>query len=338
MFNKAIIAILVLLLIICGGLFYYSYLLNEQINLLGGQLAYLQQEQTARTDEIADEITAFQNTTSDKLSALQDDIQLGIDDSLNKIGALENEVNSIYDRFRTTEKNIDGNLVKIDTLEGNVEQFTSEINQSVIRAADIYDSVKRATVIISNGEQTIGSGLIIDNIGHVATAEHVVNNLNVIYVILADGRISTATVIGSSPQSDISILKLDKEMNIEPLQLVDSNTIRIGSPVATVGHPFDLRDTLTRGIISQTGRFVEITGNSQTKWIANLIQFDAPVNSGNSGCPLVNTDGDVIGMVLARIEPDKGDGMYHAISSNMIMKVSESIIDKGFYDYPKEKA
>ena len=166
------------------------------------------------------------------------------------------------------------------------------------------------------------------------TAHHVVERLSEIYVILPDGRISTALITGSCKYSDIAILTLQDELVIEPLTLADSTTVKIGEAVVTIGNPLELTETITSGIISQINRFVEVRYESQARWVANIIQFDAAVNFGNSGSPLLNSEGEVIGMVIARVEPDRGDGIYYAVSSNKVKRVATSLIEQGFFDYP----
>ena len=161
-----------------------------------------------------------------------------------------------------------------------------------------------------------------------------VENLTNIYVILPDGRASRATITGISEHSDIAVLELDTEVDIAPPLLADSSEIRIGEPVVAIGNPFDLTGTLTAGVVSQVNRFVEIEGGAQSRWIANLIQFDAPANPGNSGCPLMNAKGDVIGLVIARINPSEGDGIYYAVSANKMKRVATSLIEHGFFNYP----
>ena len=116
--------------------------------------------------------------------------------------------------------------------------------------------------------------------------------------------------------------------------LADSSQLRIGEPVVAIGSPFELKDTLTAGIISQVDRFAEITGSIQSRWVTNLLQFDAAVNAGNSGCPLANAEGEVIGIVVARIYPTEGDGIYYAVSSNKAKRVITAILDHGHFEYP----
>ncbi len=222
----------------------------------------------------------------------------------------------------------------LDILKDEIGDIAADFSPSLINANKIYQRARQAIVRVSNGEQTVGSGFILDDQAHVVTAYHVTEKLSTIYVILPDGSISSATITGSSQYSDITVLTLEDEPAIEPLVLADSTMVRIGEPVITIGSPFDLTETLTSGIVSQTNRFVEINSNSKARWVPNLIQFDAAANFGNSGGPLLNSDGEVIGMVIARIKPDEGDGIYYAISSNKLKRVVTSLIDQGSFDYP----
>ena len=161
-----------------------------------------------------------------------------------------------------------------------------------------------------------------------------VEHLTTVYAVLSDGRSSRVTVTAVDRFSDVAVLKLDEEQLIEPAVLADSASVLVGEPVVAIGNPFDLVETLTSGVISQKDRFVEIRSDSDTRWVANLIQFDAAVNFGNSGGPLVNSRGEVIGMVVARIDPGEGDGIYHAVSANKVKRVATSLIAKGSFDYP----
>ncbi|MFC2020577.1 S1C family serine protease [Chloroflexota bacterium] len=212
--------------------------------------------------------------------------------------------------------------------------MTAELSQSAMNAADVYQEANQAVVRITDGEREIGSGFIIDDEGHVLTAYHVIENLTEIVVVLADESISTATVKGSSRISDVAILTLEDAPAASPLSFANSATISVGQPVVTIGSPFDLTATLTSGIVSQLDRFIEIELDSQTRGVANLIQFDAPVNPGNSGCPLLNSMGEIIGMVIARVRPEDGDGIHYAVSSNKLKRVSDSLINQGSFDYP----
>jgi len=307
MINKVIIGILVFLAIISGGLCFYAYTLSQQIDSLSVQLTGFHQEQAAQIGAVSNEL-----------------MDLGVK-TLVRHGILEGEIGEAISRLDILED-------ELDTLEDEVGGVATKFSQSLINANEIYQRARQAIVRVSDGERTIGSGFIID--AYVVTAYHVTEKLSNIYVILPDGSISLAFVTGSCQYSDITVLTLEDELLIEPLVLADSATVRIGEPVVAIGSPFDLTETLTSGIVSQTNRSTDIEYDQQTRWVANLIQFDAPVNSGNSGSPLLNSEGEVIGMVIARIKPDEGDGIYYAISSNKIRRVVASLIEQGSFDYP----
>jgi S1-C subfamily serine protease len=337
MASKVIIGILILLVVISGGLGYYAYTLSQQINFLTGQLTAFQMEQATQIDTLSSELSSFRGEALTNVGSLKEDIdenlgrigtlQEGIDDNLTKIDSLENRTGETLAEVNALEEDIKNDIE-------DVKQEATELSQSIIDANEVYQKVSQATVRISNGDRTIGSGFILDNEGHVVTAHHVVEDLSKIYVVLPDGRISKATNTVSCLQSDLAVLTVEDELNVEPPKLADSSRVRTGEPVAAIGSPFDLAETLTTGIVSQTGRFIEIEYNSLTRWVPNLIQFDAAVNFGNSGGPLVNSNGEVIGLVIARIGPDEGDGIYYAVSSNKVKRVTDSLIAQGSFDYP----
>lgn len=330
MINKVITSIVVFLLVLVGGGFgYYAFTLNQQIFSLSEQLTTFQAEQATRIDAVSDELLTLRGELQTEVGGLQ----TKIDENLTQIGALEDEIEGGLAEINKLDDKIDVTQAQIASLEGKIKD-TTEFSKSVIDAEKVYQKVSQATVRISNGERTIGSGFIFDSEAHVLTAYHVVENLSQIYVVLPDGRISIVTNTDSDLISDVAVLKLEEKLVVEPLTLADSSQVRIGEPVAAIGSPLDLAETLTTGIVSQINRYTEIKYNSETRWVANLIQFDAAVNLGNSGCPLVNAEGKVIGMVIARIEPAEGDGINYAISSNKIKRVAASLIDKGSFDYP----
>lgn len=316
MTNKAIIGILVFLVILSGALCAHSYMLNQQINAMSKQLTVFQDEQATRISAVSDKFESHRQETITKIVTLEDNIG----EAATRLGTLEDGVTVLED--------------EITVLEDEITVLANKLSQPVLDANKIYQTVSKGIARVSDGERTVGSGFVLDTKGHVVTAHHVVERLSKIYVILPDGRVSTALITGSCTYSDIAILTLQDELVIEPLTLADSSTVNIGEPVVTIGNPLELTGTVTSGIISQINRFVEIKYESQTRWVANIIQFDAAVNFGNSGSPLLNSEGEVIGMVIARVEPDRGDGIYYAVSSNKVKRVATSLIEQGFFDYP----
>ncbi len=338
MANKIIIGILIFLVVMCSGLGAYSYALSQQIKALSVQMDVYQKEQIAQIGAVSDEVTALGEETMARTSTLAGEVitlegEIGILEG--EIGVLESETGILEGKADTLGSEIGGTLARISTLEDEIKSVAAELSQPVINADKVYQGVRHAIVGISDGERTVGSGFMFDTTGHVVTAQHVVAQLPMIYVILSDGRSSRATVTGGSQYSDIAVLALDDErLVVDPLALADSAMVRIGEPVVAIGSPFDQAETLTAGIVSQTNRFVEIEHDFQTRWVASLIQFDAAVNFGNSGGPLLNSAGEVIGMVIARVNPSEGDGVYYAVSSNKIKRVVPALIELGYFDYP----
>lgn len=319
MTNKVLIGILVFLVILSGALGAYSYLLTREIDTLGEQLTVFQDNFTAFE---AESITRF------------DVLEKGINGTLARIGTLEDELSGTQNKIGTLEDELSGTLARIGTLDGEIKNVAAQIPESGLDTISIYQGVSQAVVRISNGYDVVGSGFIIDADAHVVTAYHVVEQLSKIYIILPDGVFSAATILGSSKYSDVAVLKLEEPPVITPLTLTDSDTVRTGEPVVTIGNPFEQTESLTAGIVSQINVLADVEYATETRGVANLIQFDAAVNFGNSGCPLLNSEGEVIGLVIARVNPQEGDGIYYAVSSNKLKRVATSLIDQGSFDYP----
>ncbi|HEY32277.1 MAG TPA: PDZ domain-containing protein [Dehalococcoidia bacterium] len=319
MVNRVLIAILILLVLINGAIGVYAYLLNRDIDTLSEQLA-------DQVNALGDEVTVLSKQAEVRLDAVEEGMQsnqVGIDALGDKV---DEELIQVGDRIIELAEN----------LETEINGITSELAaiEPGLEADEVYQAVSPAVVEVSDGERTIGSGFIYDDDGHVVTANHVVEELTTIHVVLADGRTSPASVVGTCPLSDVAVLAPERQFDIVPLTLADSSAVKIGEPAITIGSPFDQRGTVTAGIISQVGRFEEIGDEAGSNWIANLLQFDAPANYGNSGCPLFNAAGEVIGLVVARVEPEIGDGISYAVSANKVRRVADAIIEQGSFNYP----
>lgn len=171
-------------------------------------------------------------------------------------------------------------------------------------------------------QRSLGTGFIIDKSGLIITNNHVVENADEIKVKLTDSREFKATVIGRDPKTDLALIKISSPFEKLPvLSLGDSDKIRVGDWVLAVGNPFGLEHTVTKGIISATGRVI---GSGPYD---NFLQTDAPINPGNSGGPLINLRGEVVGINTA-IVPG-GQGLGFAIPSNMAKSISSQLKDKG---------
>ena len=175
------------------------------------------------------------------------------------------------------------------------------------------------------GQQAQGSGFVYDSAGHVVTNYHVVQGATSLTVTLADGSTYDATVVGTDPSSDLAVIKVDAPTDkLQPLSLGDSGEVAVGDGVVAIGSPYGLEETVTSGIVSALGRTIESTNGYS---IPGTIQTDAAINHGNSGGPLFNLSGRVIG-VNSQIESESGGntGVGFAIPSNTVRSVADQLI------------
>ena len=209
--------------------------------------------------------------------------------------------------------------------------------------AYIYNEVKDSVVVITGyvlqysffGQQysTVqGSGFVYEYKSDmvVITNKHVVDDANNITVTFANGNGYPATVIGSDSYSDLAVLSVNAPSEeFQPLVITSSSALEVGDPVIAIGSPFGLGGTMTSGIISQLGRTIQESSAGSFP-IANIIQTSAAINPGNSGGPLLNYQGEVVGITTAIIQDSNGLGF--AIPSNTILREIGSLITTGTYD------
>nr|NGX27164.1 Periplasmic pH-dependent serine endoprotease DegQ [Chlamydiota bacterium] len=174
--------------------------------------------------------------------------------------------------------------------------------------------------------QTIsqGSGFFVSKNGHILTNAHVVNGASKLTIVLHDGREMTAEIIGLDESTDVAVIKVDGK-NFDYIPLGDSEEMEIGEWVIAIGSPFQLQATVTVGVISAKGR-----QNLRITDFEDFIQTDAEINPGNSGGPLLNLEGQVIGINTAIVSKSGGyAGIGFAIPSNMAKHIMNQIIDNG---------
>ena len=177
---------------------------------------------------------------------------------------------------------------------------------------------------------SLGSGFVVSEDGYIVTNNHVVNNADEIYVKFTDGREYLTKLVGTSPEVDIAILKIESSEKFKPLEFADSDKIQIGQWSIAFGNPLGLNDSMTVGIISAAGR-----SSLGIEEIENFIQTDAAINQGNSGGPLVDINGKVIGVNTAILSTSGGSvGLGFAIPSNLVSVVKDSIISTGKFERP----
>ncbi|MDO4625932.1 MAG: DegQ family serine endoprotease [Pasteurellaceae bacterium] len=173
----------------------------------------------------------------------------------------------------------------------------------------------------------MGSGVIINaEKGYVLTNNHVINDADKITVKLEDGREFKAKVVGKDDMSDVALVQVENPKNLTEIKFADSDKLRVGDFTVAVGNPFGLGQTVTSGIVSALGRSTD----SDSGTYENYIQTDAAVNRGNSGGPLLNLNGELIGINTAIISPSGGNaGVAFAIPSNMANNLVKQIIEFG---------
>jgi S1-C subfamily serine protease len=186
----------------------------------------------------------------------------------------------------------------------------------------------------SENATALGSGFVYDNKGRIITNNHVVGDAKIVDITLVDGNRYTANVIGTDIFSDIAVLGIVENLTqqsppLNPLIIGNSSELEVGEQVIAIGNPFGLAGTMTTGIISQIGRLLP---DPQTGFsIPNAIQTDTIINPGNSGGPLLNMNGQVIGINTAGLF---GSGIGFAIPSNAITRIVPTLIEKGNYTHP----
>ena len=209
---------------------------------------------------------------------------------------------------------------------------------------DVVDQVNPAVVSIVVGtvsynwfmqpvpSEQAGSGVIIDTEGYILTNNHVVEDGTSITVSLTDGRSFDATLVGTDPSTDLAVIKIDGG-DLPTASFGNSSALRVGEWVVAIGNALALEGgpTVTVGVISAMGRTIEV--DSETT-LYNLIQTDAAINPGNSGGPLINLNGEVIGINTAKISSVEVSGVGFAISADSALPVIDELITKGYVSRP----
>ncbi len=187
--------------------------------------------------------------------------------------------------------------------------------------------------------QGAGSGFVWDKEGHIITNNHVVADADKISVTFYDGTVVPGEIVGTDPDSDLAVVKVDVPANrLLPVQMFDSSQVKVGQLAVAIGNPFALEGTMTVGFVSALGRLLPVQsadGQGPGYSIPDVIQTDAPINPGNSGGVLVNDQGQVIGVTSAIISPvGASAGIGFAIPAGIVTKVVPVLINSGHYQHP----
>jgi serine protease Do len=189
---------------------------------------------------------------------------------------------------------------------------------------DMFRRFQRGGRVRPQIERGLGTGFVIDRDGHVLTNNHVVDGADRVEVETSDGRRLKGKVVGTDKKDDVAVVKVEG-LNMEPLKMGDSDKLQVGELVMAIGSPFGLDQTVTMGVVSAKGRHLD--GMSNPYAFEDFIQTDASINHGNSGGPLVNMNGEVVG-VNSRIAGE-GTGIGFSVSSNVVRRVAQALIKDG---------
>lgn len=221
----------------------------------------------------------------------------------------------------------------------NSSLFNDVFKQTQGSVVQITRTVPLTGIAIDPSQENrtaLGSGFVFDQEGHIITNNHVVANAKVVDVTFTNGDRSRANVTAVDPYVDLAVLKiietenntLEQEQHLDALQLANSSALQVGDTVIAIGNPYGLAGTMTTGIVSQAGRLVPAPGIGFS--IPDVIQTDAAVNPGNSGGPLLDTQGRVVGVTFGGFP----GGVNFAIPSNLVQKIVPALIAEGNYTHP----
>ena len=219
-------------------------------------------------------------------------------------------------------------------IETSITRSVKKVGPAVVTVVGTVPG--QMTIFGTTGEQTVsGTGFFITDQGYILTNNHVVEGTKDVNIVLSDGSQHTASIVGTDPYSDIAVLKTDGKVPAVAA-LGNSDLLDPGESVIAIGSPLgDFKNTVTVGVVSATGRSID-NGNGFT--IENLIQTDAAINHGNSGGPLVNLAGEVIGVNTLVVRNsgngDVAEGLGFAIPLNTAQAVAQQIIQQGYFARP----
>lgn len=221
-------------------------------------------------------------------------------------------------------------FAKTEDEENNISIYR-QIGPGVVNITSVV--VERDFFFNPIPREGAGSGSIVDESGHILTNYHVIRDSRKLEVTLSDGSKWPAEFVGSDPDNDLAVIKVDApKEKLTVIPVGSSSELQIGQKVLAIGNPFGLGQTLTTGIISSLGRSIRSEAGTM---IEDVIQTDAAINPGNSGGPLLDSKGQIIGINSAIISPTGASvGIGFAIPVNVAKRILPDLISKGYVSYP----
>ena len=250
--------------------------------------------------------------------------------------------------FATFAQDGDDSSSLFAKFDQNGEQLPPLYDEKIVRT--VFDtaspSIVEVRTVVQSGRRIgegSGSGFFVDDDGHIITSDHVVEGAREITVVLSDGRELSAVKLGHSQHDDLAVLRVDPGAvsDIRPLPFANSDQVSIGEMAIAIGSPFENRNSLSLGVVSgkersETGnQWAESLTRGRGRAITDLIQTDAALNPGNSGGPLLNAEGEVIGVNSAvRVQSGVQIGLGFAVASNTVMEILEDLMEPGEFTRP----
>ena len=261
----------------------------------------------------------------------------------NKTGNNSESANSTTEQQKTVSpeelKKYTKNAVQTQdafvSVHNSVQDSIVNIRTKKTVTVNTYNPLEELLYGRSGGQEkresgSLGSGFVVSKDGYVVTNNHVIDGADEIYVKFSNGREYRTKLVGTSPEVDIAVLKIDSNETFKPLEFANSDQVQIGQWSIAFGNPLGLNDSMTVGIVSAAGR-----SSLGIEEIENFIQTDAAINQGNSGGPLIDITGKVIGVNTAIYSQSGGSvGIGFAIPANLVTTVKDSIIATGKFEKP----
>lgn len=230
--------------------------------------------------------------------------------------------------------NIVATQIKHEEESTELETILENTTESIVGISKIKDIGTTIFLEKSTENLNLGTGVIISKEGYILTNQHVAGSqYSTCYITLKNGVTDNGVVVWASEDLDLAIIKINIK-NLPEANLGDSDNIKIGTSVYAIGNPvgYELQRTVTSGIISGTNRIIKTEDDNAKSYLEGLIQTDATINQGNSGGPLINKNGEIIGITTLKIEDAEGIGF--AIPINIVKPILKKLVETGQFEEP----
>ncbi len=231
-------------------------------------------------------------------------------------------------------QNIVATQIKHEEESTELETILENTTESIVGISKIKDIGTTIFLEKSTENLNLGTGVIISKEGYILTNQHVAGSqYSTCYITLKNGVTDNGVVVWGSEDLDLAIIKINIK-NLPEANLGDSDNIKIGTSVYAIGNPvgYELQRTVTSGIISGTNRIIKTEDDNAKSYLEGLIQTDATINQGNSGGPLINKNGEIIGITTLKIEDAEGIGF--AIPINIVKPILKKLVETGKFEEP----